>query len=696
MAELQLRTVGRGYRDGIDGDEAVAGGAAQLVHPKYRSDIDGLRAIAVLSVVGFHAFPLWFKGGFAGVDIFFVISGFLISTIILENLERGTFSFLDFYGRRIRRIFPALLLILVASFAFGWIALFADEYRQLGKHIAGGAGFVANFVLWNESGYFDNSAATKPLLHLWSLGIEEQFYILWPLLLWCGWRWRLNLLTLTVGIAAASFWLNVRSVHSEVVATFYSPQTRFWELMTGAILAYVSLHESNGAKRLADKFEVLLTAVIYAKSARTDRGVLRDFCSFLGMAFIVIGFASISQQRSFPGWWALFPTVGTALVIAAQSRAWLNRAVLSNRLLEWVGLISYPLYLWHWPLFSFAQIVQGEQPTPAVRVCLVAISIVLAWLTYEFIEKPIQRNDRGFAKAIVLLLAMLMAGCVGYFTYEQNGMGWRPFIEHTAKINAQFEGPLWRYTKNDNCLNRYPFAESADYQWWFCMASKDEKPTLLLLGHSYANHLYPGLLKTDGFSQHSILSIGTCEPDDRQPSYSETTTDPCSGIRQFHQQLFIDNIIATSGSLQYVIIDGLRGSPDSEYIAGIKRRIDFIERQNIKVIVFMPHLVLGYDIRNCFARPFQGRKRNCEVEPAARRQLNAQFQPLIDLLAKTNPQVQFFDQNDLFCDDKRCSMIKDGMPLFRDEAQHLSEFGSIELAKIFKNWAATNAVSLIR
>jgi hypothetical protein len=228
------------------------------------------------------------------------------------------------------------------------------------------------------------------------------------------------------------------------------------------------------------------------------------------------------------------------------------------------------------------------------------------------------------------------------------------------------------------------------------MASKDDKPTLLLLGHSYANHLYPGLLKTEGFSQHSILSIGTCDADDTQSTSSETTTGPCSGDRKLHQQRFIDNIIATSGSLQYVIIDGLPGSPDQRFIAAIRRRIDFIEGQNIKVIVFIPHLVLGYDIRNCFARPFQDTKRSCQVDLGVRRELNELFRPLIDYLAKSNPRVLFFDQNDLFCDENRCSMIKDGMPLFRDEAQHLSEFGSIRLAEIFKRWAVTHAPGLIR
>lgn len=208
---------------------------AQLTHPKYRADIDGLRAIAVLSVVIFHAFPKLLVGGFIGVDIFFVISGFLISTIIMGSLEQNSFSFIEFYSRRIKRIFPALLLVLIASFVFGWFMLLADEYKQLGKHIAGGAGFVSNFFFWNESGYFDNAAETKPLLHLWSLGIEEQFYIIWPLLLWLSWKNRFSLLTSTIIVIVISFALNVVKVQSDTTAAFYSPQTRFWELLAGSV-----------------------------------------------------------------------------------------------------------------------------------------------------------------------------------------------------------------------------------------------------------------------------------------------------------------------------------------------------------------------------------------------------------------------------------------------------------------------------
>jgi peptidoglycan/LPS O-acetylase OafA/YrhL len=182
----------------------------QLLHPKYRPDIDGLRAIAVLSVIAFHAFPNWAVGGFTGVDIFFVISGYLISTIIFDNLDKGTFSFGDFYGRRIKRIFPALLTVLITCYLFGWLTLLADEFKQLGKHLVAGAGFVSNLVLWSEAGYFDNSAETKPLLHLWSLGIEEQFYLIWPILLWLGYKRKFNLLTLTLILAAASLYFNMK------------------------------------------------------------------------------------------------------------------------------------------------------------------------------------------------------------------------------------------------------------------------------------------------------------------------------------------------------------------------------------------------------------------------------------------------------------------------------------------------------
>lgn len=208
----------------------------------YRSDIDGLRAVAVASVVIYHAFPESLPGGFVGVDIFFVISGFLITTIILEGLAKGSFNFAGFYARRIKRIFPALLVVLAACIVAGWLILFPDDYRQFGTHLLAAAAFVSNLLLWHEAGYFDAASELKPLLHLWSLGVEEQFYLIWPLLLVAAHRQRLRPWILAALIFLLSFVLCATLVRTHPVADFYSPATRAWELMLGALLACVSPH----------------------------------------------------------------------------------------------------------------------------------------------------------------------------------------------------------------------------------------------------------------------------------------------------------------------------------------------------------------------------------------------------------------------------------------------------------------------
>jgi peptidoglycan/LPS O-acetylase OafA/YrhL len=363
--------------------------------PPYRADVDGLRGIAVLSVVVFHAFPGAIPGGFVGVDVFFVISGFLISLIIFSNLESGKHNLAEFYGRRVTRIFPALFLVLAACYAFGWYSLYPAEYRQLGEHVAGGAGFVANFVLWTETGYFDNAAATKPLLHLWTLAIEEQFYIFWPLLLALVWRKRWSFLATTAAMAVASFALNVSVVTNHPDAAFYSPASRWWELMVGGLLAYITLHKPRAI------------------------GKWRDGQSILGFALLLAGLFLIVKGMPFPGWLALLPTVGTFFLISAGRDAWLNRHLLAARPLVWVGLISYPLYLWHWPLLSFARILQGATPSRDLRVAAALVSAFLAWLTYRFVERPLRRGPRDRRTTAALFVGMACFLPLGILASQQ-------------------------------------------------------------------------------------------------------------------------------------------------------------------------------------------------------------------------------------------------------------------------------------
>jgi peptidoglycan/LPS O-acetylase OafA/YrhL len=489
---------------------------AHLTHPKYRPDIDGLRAIAILSVVGFHAFPSLLGGGFIGVDVFFVISGYLISTIIFGSLARDSFSFTEFYVRRIKRIFPALLVVLIACFVVGWFTLLAEEYKQLGKHIAGGAGFISNLLLWNESGYFDAAAETKPLLHLWSLGVEEQYYLVWPLILWFAWKQKLNLLRIAIGIGIVSFALSIFEIRNgaQSAAAFYSPQTRFWELMLGSVLAYTILHRQHPVSTFTQSLNRRLGRQVFGSQ------LSRDIQAALGAALIATGALAITRESLFPGWWALLPTSGALLIISAGAQAWFNRMILSSRVMVWFGLISFPLYLWHWPLLAFARILGADAPSAGMRVTVVIASVLLAWLTYRFIEKPLRFGKFSRAKVIALLCSMVAMGLIGYNCYARDGLGFRldklgfrlPPIFHELSWTAQKAKEQGQAVRVDSCL----LNSSQDYTKFSDCITESEgknKPALVLWGDSYAGHLYPGYKAVYGDTFNILQrTISACAP----------------------------------------------------------------------------------------------------------------------------------------------------------------------------------------
>jgi hypothetical protein len=434
--------------------------STKLIQHEYRRDIDGLRAVAVLSVLGFHAFPQWVKGGFIGVDIFFVISGFLITNILYKNLLLQRFSLLEFYTRRIRRIFPALLLVLTCCLIFGWFSLLADEYALLGKHVASGAAFISNLVLWQESGYFDVAAETKPLLHLWSLGIEEQFYIFWPLILWFCWRKNINLLKATLYLIFLSFALNIWLHIDSRIADFYSPQTRAWELLAGAVLA---LYRPK------------------TQLSRFDRSLAqtKTLQSLLGIVLLFIGFLFVTKERLFPGYWAIFPTLGAMLLIHAGEESVINKHLLSNRLLVWFGLISFPLYLWHWPLLSFARIFSyGDDPERSIRIGALILSVLLAWLTKQLIEQPLRFGHYAKLKAAFLSALMLLIGALGYLTFSKDGFSQRLKDMPTSLQTAKLELPL-------------NFKKVMVDGWPFYEKRSDSHLTSLFIGDSNALHLFP-------------------------------------------------------------------------------------------------------------------------------------------------------------------------------------------------------------
>lgn len=480
------------------------------VDTKYRPDIDGLRAIAVSAVVLFHAFPTHLTGGFVGVDIFFVISGYLISSIIYHELDKGSFSFVEFYSRRVRRIFPSLLIILIACYLAGWYLFLAAEYKKLGAHIVAAASFSSNFLLYRESGYFDSASYTKPLLHLWSLGIEEQFYIIWPVLLYHLWKTKLNLLTITVGLTLSSFTLNIITVKTNKVQTFYWPTTRAWELLIGACLAsrliYTNKHVENYKRQLDD----LLTALIYREPFESNGTTLCNVTSTVGILLTVLPMYFLTEVSVFPGWWAVAPTIGTALLILAGPASWFNRNILSSCLLVGIGRISYPLYLWHWPLLTYTRIFIGQESSYYIRAAIISLSIILAWITDAYIEKLFRFGRLLKVKFIFLCFFMAGLGFMGYLTYRANGLPTR-FAQVIGNAiddenNVTDISVVWRQR---TCLLE---GDQNEAQFGACVDNK-EKPTSLgvtLWGDSHAAHLYPGIAATKPVVRVSQLTFTGC------------------------------------------------------------------------------------------------------------------------------------------------------------------------------------------
>jgi peptidoglycan/LPS O-acetylase OafA/YrhL len=435
------------------------------MHPGYRRDIDGLRAVAILSVVGFHALPNLLPGGFVGVDVFFVISGYLISGIILESLAKGSFSFREFYARRVRRIFPALAVVLAVSYAIGWFLLFPDEFSRLCKHIAAGAVFIANFALRREGGYFD-MAAPKPMLHLWSLGIEEQFYIFWPLLLWLGWQLRMNLRVAIMAILVLSFGWNAFWTSLDAPGLFFSPLARFWELSAGALLAHFRLTGEQISARPAT----------------------REALAIIGVLLVAGAFA---RESSLSGWSGLLPAVsvlGAMLLIAVGPQTWINRVVLGSPAMIGIGLISYPLYLWHWPLLSFANVLALPAPDLVVRGGAVLLAVLLAWLTYRFIEIPVRFGDWRYRSVPALATALATIMVLAVSTWQLNGL---PGRFPTAQVElANYQHDTWAAIRNGICLS---YSGYARFDECIDLPADKDVPLVLLWGDSHAAHLYPGL-----------------------------------------------------------------------------------------------------------------------------------------------------------------------------------------------------------
>lgn len=481
----------------------------------YRADIDGLRAVAVLFVVAFHAAPNSIPGGFIGVDVFFVISGFLISRIILADVDRGGFSLANFYLHRIRRIFPALALVMLATMALGWwVLLTPTDYQLLGKHVVAGASFISNILLWTESGYFDLASDRKLLLHLWSLGIEEQFYLIWPFVLVAIWKKPSIRIAALIIVTLASFGANVSLVDSSQPSSFFLPIARFWELTSGATLAVITASSENRSN--------LLSPALAA---------LQKVCPIIGLAAILSASFLVSKNSVFPGWLALVPVVGTVMILSGAPNAWPNK-VLAFEFLAYIGRISYPLYLWHWPLISFLHTIEIEDVAlnRLWKISALCVAFVLAAVTYHAIELPSRRfgvrRVAAWAAGAMFLVASLGAllwkagGQWDRSTYVSNEAIYRtiyrmspPAATQLEMIIKDYEDELLAYGqayRTGTCFIEMT-PSSSKYFPSDCIASEN---MIVLWGDSYAAHLAYGIRTTisDAPNKFSQLTVSGCVP----------------------------------------------------------------------------------------------------------------------------------------------------------------------------------------
>ena len=630
----------------------------------YRPDIDGLRAIAVGSVVVFHAFPWLVPGGYVGVDVFFVISGFLITTNILGGLSTGTFTIRGFYDRRVRRIFPALAVVLATTYALGWVTLFDKEFEQLGKHVAGGAFFVSNLFLWAEAGYFDTASEVKPLVHLWSLGIEEQFYIVWPLVLWAmsrfGRRTGSTLVASTALLMAGSFTLGLLALDS--VGGYYSPINRFWELLIGALLAIVSFG------RLTPLLERL-------GERRAHAGAT------LGMALVIVPMFALDGTSSFPGWNAIPPTVGAALLIASGPTTWWGRHVLSHRLMIGIGLISYPLYLWHWPLLVYARIMSSGVPAAGIRVGAVAIAVVLSYLTYRLVERPLRFNRRRGVVVIGLVAAVATIGGVGVYTNAQGGLNGRGFNDINIAIDP---GDV----RDIDLLSRPSCGLTPAVQELFadCRVDVRGAASYALIGDSKASTLIGGFMRTSRDDAYWTIIGGTrglgsavplvsAEPSYERfqplivPAIEAVTTDPRievvvlqGAVRAMFESPIETNFAWLPDSPNYTKVEtGLRET--------IRRLVD--GGKKVVLLVDNPALAAPED---CSERRSTIGVLNsllvtdndaCAVTRADFLDQTEKYRDLLtSVAAEFAEDVSVFDPTDVYCDATTCDHIIEGVRLY--------------------------------
>jgi len=629
---------------------------------KYRADIDGLRAVAVLAVLFFHAELKGFRGGFVGVDVFYVISGYLITSLLAKDLVEGKFSLVSFYERRMRRIFPALFTVLFFCIAGAAVLFDPPEMIGFGKALFTTTFFVSNFYFWHSArplGYFDNTLSTQPLLHTWSLSVEEQFYVLFPVTLFLLFRWaRTRIHAWLFALAAVSFALNLWATGHKPIVAFYWFIPRAWELTIGALLA--------------------LKAVPPPRNRAT-----REIAGLLGLGMILGVLDLPLKSMQFPGYIALLPCLGAGLVIyAGEAGPSTVRTILSFRPLVFIGVISYSLYLWHWPILVFSQHLPFFLSSQAeIAVALVG-SIAAAFVSFEYIERPFRGASSPFTRRQIFafgLAASVMTAAFGVAAYGSSGLPQR----YDRRTRQLIVSNLERIDDYDGSCSNWRTEVHTLSDIRFCSFGDQLPHRIMFWGDSHVEQLYPAIkqLYSEGVPHsHGVLfMLGSgCLPDEnlnnRESGYHCDTFSKLAMMRAEEEDIDTVFLGFSAWSLirdnrMCVVTDGrcekslLRDQLISRFGADLSTEIRALKKRGKKIIVCLPFPIFdrpipALEISNAVFGRFGLLETPVDQAPLSLRET-------IRAIAVKNG-TEIFDPRQTLCPDEKCLFQVDGVSIYKD------------------------------
>lgn len=661
---------------------------------KYRKEIDGLRAVAVVPVVFFHAGSSLFAGGYVGVDVFFVISGYLITSIILNDLSKDKFSFITFYERRARRILPPLYLVILCCIPFAWLYLNPFDYKDFSQSLFAVSFYISNVLFWVESDYFAAATELKPLIHTWSLAVEEQFYILFPLLLWLLWKVGSKISRCVYAIALVGIFSLVLAQYAAFKypeANFFLLPSRAWELAIGALIAFLFFHRMD-----------IINSI-------TSRRLLNEAMGTSGLVLIFYSVFTYDNTTPFPSLYALAPTLGTALLILSNSET-LAGKVLSAKPTVFIGLLSYSIYLWHQPLFAFMRHYSIEEPSVGVMVFLSVLSVLLAYFSWRYVERPFRDKAVTSRKTIFIfsLAGIVFFAAIGVGGHMQNG-----FSSRFPEMKAIYS--LVEKSKKSGRICKTSLAKARGIEGACLIGNEEAQPAFIAFGDSHTQTLagplgdYAKSLSIAGlnYTEEGCRGLALTSKDIRTES-----VELCSDLKKsFYSQLDTDLIpeYVVMGSrwtlmLERDLFDNMEGGVEfgkestfvNEYTESLgykkaiekdlKYSIDKILDSGRKVILVYPVPEMGWSIPELLQK-MSARELPWDDTSFATRydvflERNRDTYEALDNIGEHENLIRVYPEK-FFCNtfaEDRCAAVRDGMPLYFDD-DHLSYTGASILAK---------------